>query len=634
MTIDHNALAAAVEEKSTVDAPKAANDVSENAPSGATEKHDTEEALPAASEVEPVTVLSKVREILREKTRFKPEDVQPVDEKNLQQPIRVRVIHELLARVEDRTINGFFQRKETDNETFSPYSDAKKECPERLRLGSSKLRSFLALPETSYSALAAGCLLPHARSHWHLDTCGTCGSVGKVTCGTCYGKKQVTCHSCNGGMYVSHNACNGSGYTNCMTCNGSGQQSTINGQSGRLEYRTCTGIGCRYGKVFCGGCNGTGKIRCSVCNVTGKITCRTCSGRGDLTCKHCQGSCKVGDAACVDVMSTLSYELILPKDADSAAPAIGGKEGPHGVAALTENGISLETVTEDEPNAPKKVTADYQGVLEIAHLAAACNGKEYHLTAYGTDLRWLTMDGIVEDLLRGDLAALQNALIEAGDEDFYASRLDHVLPALKHVAASELNSELMTSVLEGISSDSDAPAHCDSVVSADYAKQVKAGTLGSLRVIHTRLGLEFWWKVSAAAGLAGILVWLFSTNWGAAIAGLAAATAGWHFFKRKVKAVLSDALGGSSHAQRAMDIATKGKRNRVAMGIVIVPAVLLTIGMFFGLPRHGPWGGPSKTDISVSAAIIASRPISAKPSCCTATRTFRSSQKKPYYTAT
>jgi hypothetical protein len=50
----------------------------------------------------------------------------------------------------------------------------------------------------------------------------------------------------------------------------------------------------------------------------------------------------------------------------------------------------------------------------------------------------------------------------------------------------------------------------------------------------------------------------------AALAGLLVTGAGYWLFNRRVKAVLSEALGGEQQALRAMQIAGKGRRNQLA----------------------------------------------------------------------
>jgi hypothetical protein len=95
--------------------------------------------------------------------------------------------------------------------------------------------------------------------------------------------------------------------------------------------------------------------------------------------------------------------------------------------------------------------------------------------AYGTDLRWLTLDDIVEKLLRGDLKALSDALAGSADDGLFSARAGLLTP-LRDEAASELNADVIEAVLSG---DADH-AHVD-VVSAEYASNVRTCVLGALR---------------------------------------------------------------------------------------------------------------------------------------------------------
>lgn len=572
----------------------------------------TESAITTTSHkdgYEPATALGNLRQIVRDKTRFEPEVISEVSEHSVYQRFTVQGIHSLAALVEHQSINGFFTRTRYDNETTRPFAAASEECGERLRLASRKLRDLLGQIETPYNVVEAGCLLAATTKHWNLHRCVPCDGDGKVKCHTCHGSKNETCWKCYGSMYVTCDAysCNGSGRVNCSVCSGSGQVSQqvayqvttttwVNGVSHnnyhteyRTEYHSCSA--CSFGKNFCHRCSGTGQIQCDVCHASGKITCRTCAGYGTLVCQPCEGSGKVGEAAWVQVNNTPNYQLIWPEDADGSTPSILDKEGPHGVVAASRDRVKLLTISEDSPQSPTFVRAHYLGELDIRHLEASCNGKVYSVTAYANDLRWLSLNGVLEDLLQRDLQALQNALNEALDEEFYSSKLDHILPALKHVSDSELNSDLVESSLN--QEGGEGAITTGSIVSVEYAKQVKVCILGSLRMVYTRLALQYWWKLALIMCGAKMLVWLFGSNWVSNLAAIGTILLGLYMFNRQVKKTLNDTLGSTANADRAIDIAVKGKRNRVAMAILIIPSIVLLAILSTVLPKNGPWGGPT-----------------------------------------
>jgi TPR repeat protein len=288
----------------------------------------------------------------------------------------------------------------------------------------------------------------------------------------------------------------------------------------------------------------------------------------------------------VDVYSTPDYLLILPEEADLAAKDIEKKVQVHGVAEIAK-GISLEDIAVDVPDNPEMVTAKYQGGFRIFHTDVTCNGKEYHLIAYAEDLRWLELDKIVETLLRNDLDELNGAIVEASDEDWYATRLDHLLQPLKHVVASEINFELVKATF-----DPEYQGKFDVVVSADYRAEASKGVLGSLRCIYNRLAKQFWWKALLASIVIELAAWSFGRDYWAGLLGLICVPLSWVLFTRRVRAVLTDALGNRTQADKAMTITSKGKeRKAIAFAAVCAPCALVAIAMWISLPSHGPWSG-------------------------------------------
>lgn len=566
-------------------------------------------ASPAQKEAEEGSaVLGNVRTLVRDKTRFEPEDIQPVAEEDILKAFTLNAGYSLEARVETRDINGYFERTSTDHNCNdgSPESAAQAETKYRLKLAGSQLESCLYAPGTPYNAMGAGVLLAHEVKHWFLYTCGTCSGDGRVECHTCHGRKTETCWHCSGGLFVTcDDGCNGSGRINCAICCGSGHvdrqesypttvsvpTSIWNGSehvtSYRTEYRTeyrtvqhpC--LHCASGKRQCSRCGGRGHINCPTCFATGNITCRTCSGLGDLTCQPCSGSGEVGEAAWVDVHVIPDYRVLLSDEAADDAKSICDKEGAHGIAAVAQT-MSLSRIELDNPECLKHLTAGYDGVFRIVRLDAGCNNKSYHLVAYGNDLRWLTLGDIVEDLLRGDLQALSNALNQIADDSFFSSRIDLLLEPLHAVAASELNAEVVESILRG-----DAKHVHANVVSPEYVRSIQTAIFGSLRQIYTRLAKQFWWKGALASGVVTMLVWFFYNPMWATLAGLLTIPASFFLFSRRVLRVLTDSLGGIQQAKRAINIAVKGKRNQLAQFLVLAPSAVAVLALGYFLPVHG-----------------------------------------------
>ena len=556
-------------------------------------------AVAAQMSPETPTVLWNIQSLVGDKTRFEPEDIHAIAAEDADQGFLLEARHQLIARVEQRDINGFFKRQAEDHRCSDPRASAEAEIQARLSLASDQLQSQLQMPGTAYNEIVEGIFLPHDKKHWHLHDCSGCGGVGRIDCHTCYGKKRETCWRCTGGASIACDAwsCFG-GRVNCIGCAGTGQTSQVvsyqvantvwvNGYARtdyqthhRTEYRTCTAYGCMGGKVLCGRCAGTGAIYCPTCSATGQIVCRTCHGDGDLRCDPCEGSGQLGSAAWVDVHDVPEYEITLSEDASDDARAILEKEGVHGVASVAaELDFSRGWVHLHEQ--PLLLLAEYLGRFRISHLTAACNGHEYHLVAYGNDLRWLSLNGIIERLLRNDLEALRAALSEAADEGIFSRRVDHLLEALKAVSASELNAELVEVALGIRKSDQH-----EVIVSSDYSRNVQTCILGSLRYIYTRAAKGFWWKAALAAAVVVVSVWMFSTLFLAGLAGLSTVPVGLLVFRRNVKKLLSQALVSAAHVDRSMTIATVGKRQQVATMIVAVPAAVAAVAFATLLPSH------------------------------------------------
>lgn len=575
---------------------------------GHTDEVESEVAL-ASAEANP---LGNIRALVRDKTRFEPDDIQLLSEEEIDQGFQVEVRHGLEARVEKQDINGFFHPGTLDNKDLAPVLTASSETGERLRAAAEQLKYKLA--DVSYDHVCSGLFLAHQTKHWYLRECLHCLGKGRVDCHTCYGKKKETCWQCSGGLFVTCDAwgCNGSGRTNCSVCQGTGQVSkyvtyqtqhtvwvdgvmhTENRTDGRTEYHTCTAYGCTFGKVFCHRCTGTGRIHCPTCAGTGKITCRTCHGAGDLRCDPCSGSGKTGEAAWVDVYDTPEYLAHLPDNAIDDAQAIVQKEGPEGVVNIAHDFSYSESHIE-AVNPPQMVSAIYAGHFRLSRIDVECNDQTYHLAAYGNDLKWLRLDGIVENLLKGDLDALRNALNEAADEGIPSTRIDHLIGALRSVASSELNAELVEASLGG------ERAHIHSVVvSPEYERGIQTAMLGALRYIYTRSAKKIWWKLAIVALIVSAVSWYL--QFPPILAGLATVAAGFLIFRRRIRKVLEEALGGQSQAKRVMAMAVKGKRHILSHAIALLPASAAVLALVMLLPDRGSVGiVPSATTENTQA---------------------------------
>lgn len=565
--------------------------------------------------------IERLRRLVRDKTRFEPDDISAF-EHEIRQPFEVRSMHRLFSRLVEQPINGLFSPRATDREATYPSGAASDDSAARLQAASNHLLLRLETPDTSYDAVAIGLYLPAAVRHWHLDMCLPCVGKGRTDCRTCHGRQIESCWSCSGGLYVICDAysCNGTGRINCAFCGGSGQVSNlvsyqitetiyVNG-SAQTNYRTdyrneihaCTAAGCQGGKSFCYRCTGTGRVNCSVCHATGKISCRECSGVGHHVCQPCAGSGRVGTSAWIEVHDEPAHLLAWPEHADPAAESIGDAAGLPNVV-VEAGGVMLEDLVRAHDDDSLCIAARYRGALPIFRVDADCGGRSFRLVAYGQSQTWHTLDGIVESLLQRDLDALGAALMRAHDEEFWSARLDALLPVLKNVTASELNAELVEAALgEGL-----RPEHA-AVVTDEYARVLQSGLLGSLRLIYTRSAVQQWWRIGLGTAATVLAVWSFSNVSTSVVAGLLCAPVGYWWLNRRIRAALVNALGSAASAQRAMAVAVKAKRHYVGTAIVTAPVLVATLALAIALPHRAPWKRDTRTEFAARAAGPVAKP--------------------------
>lgn len=564
-------------------------------------------AAPQAGESE---TLAKVRGLVRDKTRFEPEDVQPVAEEDAAYPYRMVVQHALDARCVHREITGHFKASPLDVRCTGPGLPAyeeRKRSPAFLRAAMEQLERQLREPETAYDALEDGLYLGARSRHYFLSSCSACDGDGKNQCHTCLGRGKEKCWECYGNLQV--NCKNWSctfGKVNCGGCGGAGtiartesyQESVqvattvyYNGES-RTDYHTeyqtryrqvydscysCYG----GGKVDCSQCGGSSRIQCPTCHAVGTVRCRTCGGGGELTCQPCAGSGKTGDAAWTEVHLEVAHAIDLPEGMPEDARRIVQREGPHALASQAVQ-VALHALERDD--GAGQLAAHYAMPVRLVRLAAECSQVRYDLVAYGRELRWLTLDDIVEDLLQRDLQSLTGALARMADDGLFASDVHKLLDPLHNVAASELNADVVEAVLDGKA----ATAHAG-VVSAEYASAIETAVLGALRHVYTRFAKQSWWHGAAAAAVLTLAGWAWAGLLPGLLLGALALPASLWLFRWRLRKVLGAALGGEAQAARAIELARKGRRDRTAYFLVLAPVMAVLAGTAWLLPMRGPW---------------------------------------------
>lgn len=579
-------------------------------------------------------ILQNLRTLIRDKTRFEPDEVQPISQIEFQQPFSIKVEHKLEAVVTTSNINGYFLNKDQSEkiEHADPKNAAEKEWLERQSLAAHQLTSLLNKPETTYNQVKPGEFLPNNRKFWKLNTCGGCQGKGKLVCGHCHGAGEVDCYSCNGSAKVrctDHSCLNGR--STCTKCHGSGRMRretpyqvsyTAYNSAGpytayRTEYRTeyysCNS--CSGGRVTCPICSGRGHLNCMACLVTGKVRCSGCGGSGAITCNTCSGSGAVGIASWVDINVSQQYSLKLPDDSDSDAKAAIEVEGIHGLPKISEK--FLHTNTEFNESLPNTVLSWYDGFLPIAKLEVTCGDSKFGLAAYGTELRWIRHDGMLEYLLEPDLKQLEQALGESLKEGAFEVRIDHLIEPLKLMVSSEINSDILDKeISENNGSSSEL------LISEGFSARVKQAITGVLSKIYARLAKRFWWKLALLVLIFDMFFsWIMKNADIGMSVGVLIVILGYVFFSRNVAKLLNREMNGFERGEKLARSAKKSNSNSNARLIVILPSVFLIIGLRTFIPSALVEGRerlrpPESPMVSTRDKVMGSANLDPSMQCC------------------
>jgi hypothetical protein len=549
------------------------------------------------------TAIGELRRLIEEKTRFSQDDIALVREQTLFQSFYIDVQHHIQEKVEIQPINGFFTAGPDDKKSDNPKVSAEADISSRRRIAAEKIAHHLQGEDVTYNYLKDGLILSYTTKHWFLEQCNVCHGQGLVTCHHCNGACKVTCGKCGGKGDVACWICRGTGDLSCTRCNGAkGQYESIpysasrsvysNGSyqtqyhtDYRKEWRSCSNCGAT-GLTPCLACGTSGRETCSSCGGGGSVTCQACGGEGKLMCNPCSGTGETGLAGWVDVYCNMKYVPELPDDAYKEAAEILDRTGVHGIAA-NSRAIRQVALAQDDTNLPSQLTARYEGELRLTYLDTRCNGNDYHLVAYGDELHWHTMGGILESLLSNDLEALRSALADCATNAIWDANIANVLAPLAHVTASELNAEIVESALDGRD-----VAELGVVVSGEYASQIKSALLGAVGLIYNRMAKRLWWKISLAASFSSIALWAVSSPAWAGFAGLVVAVLGWFVLERQVRNLLAEAIGGEDKAKRVIRMASSARRNLAARVLTLLLPSAVAIGMLSLLPTRGVLTGP------------------------------------------
>jgi hypothetical protein len=284
-----------------------------------------------------------------------------------------------------------------------------------------------------FNGIAEGVYLPHDCCHVQLTTCWRCHGEGEVSCLSCGGDGETTCPVCHGRGGDRCVVCSG-GTTLCNQCNGSGRYSQV--VNGQYVSAPC---GCLNGQQICISCSGSGTVSCGKCRGYGQLKCSACHGSGKQTCGLCEGSRRAGKVAWTDVRVEPRYTFSFARKAPDDVEAI------RELHKELEEFVSLSeqfTQVSATDNAKGSV-ATYTGVFAVHRLQVTCHGEIFNLVGYGNEIRWWTLDHLIEQLLEDDLENLRSAIVDAKAVGSMEGRAQKILVTLKNVLRSEINADLV-----------------------------------------------------------------------------------------------------------------------------------------------------------------------------------------------
>ncbi len=543
------------------------------------------------------TVLANARELIAGKTRFESKEIQAIYASEDLVSYQINVQYDLDATPTTQNITGNFSRSQVDIKTSDPVDDATNEVAMRLIDASNVLQNELVISSTKYNQIEPGLLLKHKHKYWHLHTCRNCSGTGQNKCGICSGSGETICYKCFGSSKIP---CDNSGCVNgrvnCNVCYGKGSTSHqvayqtsyseyYNGSyhtryrtEYRTEYQLCRF--CSYGKVSCVKCSGTAKINCQICYATGRLSCHKCAGSGIEACQPCDGSGEVGLSTWVDVhITNQNFSLNTPDGTPNDVLNMIEKEGLHGLPSISENFNFVKTILDSQ----NSILATYYGEFRVARQDVICKVESAHLIAYGNDLRWWSLDGIIERLLQDDLNVLLSTIVESSKDGIFSCRIDHLLENLKNIFSSEINIDIIESTL----SDKNVIRYREAV-SDEYAKNVKQGMQVALRRVHLRSAKRSAWMTPLIGSVFGISVWAFEGAMWAAISTIIVFPFSLILHKLSIRKLLTNIFGQAKYTNRVIYLSGKFNAIRNALFLLSIPSVILSIGMGFGLPEKQP----------------------------------------------
>ena len=377
--------------------------------------------------------------------------------------------------------------------------------------------------------------------------CSACGGKRQVSCDGCGASGRVRCSTCSGRGRASCRGCGGRGTTGCGQCGASGRRSVYRTEAyydnftkqwstrGVHDWENCNSCGGR-GNFTCSDCGGGGSVSCWTCNASGNVTCRTCGGSGEVDCKRCEATgwrhqlwrvfCHVRD------MFEVNVEDPNPEVKQRLETLIHG--------ALEE----VAVVNQIQPYVNShSLRRRYEVACHVCELDIEASAQTVHLVSYGGSAKVYNFKNVVEALLEGDLAELEQAVKDSSAISFAPQ------PALVEAARQCLFSEANAMLGQG----GEALRRVQSLggLSESYAARLT-------KALQTALRRLYFGEMALGATIAAVLpaiVYMaaaaigWSTTYGAAVLagaptlGAAAFAVMEHIARRRLGAAFGEIFG-------------------------------------------------------------------------------------------
>jgi hypothetical protein len=300
----------------------------------------------------------------------------------------------------------------------------------------------------------------HGSSVTHTFNCGACGTRGTVRCHNCGGQRQVRCL-----------ACSGAGETRCSPCSGRGGSESWRTEYYNGEQRQITSW------QTCIHCNGSGTQRCNYCMTTGWQDCPTCGARGEVTCSDCGGAGKLSDIASFELTVTPELRIIgVRSDEPAMVSIITNRVGLRGLEGVA----SAQATDWNVVNAQAKVEGLTRFALKGCVLHVQRGNRDYRVKLLGEDPEVLDYDGMLEDLLEYDLAAIEAALPSLAQWPGSAS--EELDGAIADFCANEANQQLLREARGHAE-----PAKLFEAVKGMVSESYAARTIAAMRAVVARI---------------------------------------------------------------------------------------------------------------------------------------------------